>query len=148
MKQEFVTVRGKAIIENKSLFVRNLKSSFWNTLAGKLLYPTVVLAFIVLRLISADRPYDYFVAGMFVIVFSNHLTELYDILFRRSFAGRIPLHRIKSFETKPDEFGLDTEIILHLKNGRYRSIPFRTLENQYQPFTELLSQSIAQPQFA
>jgi hypothetical protein len=69
-------------------------------------------------------------------------------LIKRSFANRIPLNRIKSFEIKPDEIGLETFVILHLKSGRYKKIIFRTLKKQYEPFTELVSQHITQPQFA
>ena len=72
----------------------------------------------------------------------------YDVLFKRSLAKRIPLNRIRSFEIKPDEIGLETFVVLHLKSGRYKKIVFRTLEKQYEPFTELVSQFITQPQLA
>ena len=91
---------------------------------------------------------DYFGGVIFLIMALFHAEPLYDILFKRSLSNRIPLNRIKSFEIKPDEIGLETFVILHLKSGRYKKKFFRTLEKQYEPFTELLSQHIIQPQLA
>ena len=82
------------------------------------------------------------------LFFSQHFKQLYFVLFRKSYSDFIPLNRIISFELKPDEFGLETEVRVHLRNGRYRSIIFRTLEKQYEPFTNMLSQYIAQPQLS
>jgi len=74
--------------------------------------------------------------------------KFYDILLKRSLAKRIPLDRIRSYEIKPDEIGLETSIILQLKSGRYKKVVLRTLEKQYESFTELVSQHIIQPQLA
>lgn len=146
MKQEIVTVKGRVIIENKSLFVRNLKNDFWDTVVGRLILPVVALIVIVTRFIYAESSFDYFMAAFWLVILIHYIFPLYDFLIKRSFAHRVPLNRIRSYEVKPDEHGLETNIILHLKNGRYRCIPFRTLEKQYEPFIESISQYIAQPQ--
>lgn len=148
MKQEYLTSRGKLIVERDVLYIRNLKSSIGDTILGLTFYPLIALILSVLRFVSAEDNMDYFVGLIWGIIFLANGYSIYDVLFRRSFSKRIPVQRIKSFELKPDQFGLETELIMHLKNGRYRSVFFRTMENQYKPLAEYLSAHQLEPQFA
>jgi hypothetical protein len=150
MAQEFITSNGKVTKERDVLFIRNLKLSFSNTLVYQAGYPFIVLIAFILQFIrTTDIEFAYYFRIIFwAILLSSQIPALYDILIKRSFAKRISLNRIKSFEIKPDEIGLETFVILHLKLGRYKKIAFRTLEKQYEPFTALFSQHITQPQFA
>jgi hypothetical protein len=149
MKQEFITSRGKAIIENNSLFLRNYKIDFRETIPGKIWLPVLLIATGILNYVYADNPLDYFIGSFWILSFLIFQSKnLYDVVVRKSFLSRIPLNSIASFEIRPDEFGLETEVRLHLKNGRYRSIMFRTLEKQYESFVAQVAQSITQPQLA
>ena len=140
MKQEFITTRGKLIIENNSLFIRNYKIDFRETVAGQLWFPFLLIAAGILICIYADKPLDYFIGTFWILSFLLfHSKKVYDVLIKKSFSGRIQLSRIHSFEIRPDEPGLETEVLLHLRNGRNRSILFRTMEKQYEAFTDALS---------
>ena len=77
-----------------------------------------------------------------------HLPALYDVLFKRSYASRIPLSRIKSYKIEDDHYGIQTEVTLYLKNGRYKKIISRKLENQHVPFTEFLELHSTELHFA
>ena len=148
MKHEFISSRGKVIIEGNVLYIRYLQGNFEETIAGRLFLPAILLALSLLKLIWPEEPLDYIIGGFWALFFLGYAPRIYDILVKRSIAGRIPLNRIQSFELVPDEIGLETELRLHLKNGRYRPIRFRTLEQQVLPLTQLLTQFTGAPQFA
>jgi hypothetical protein len=50
---------------------------------------------------------------------------------------------VQNFTYKDDHHGLQTELKLQLRNGRYKSIIFRKLENQLEPFIAFLSSNTA-----
>lgn len=147
MKQEFITSRGKIEVQRNTIYIKDLKFGFDESVAGQLLFPFAFLVATVLKFIEPDHPLDYFGGAMFAIMFLFYTDRIYDLLVKRSIAVRIPLNRIESFDLK-QENSLETNVILYLKNGRYRSILFRTLEKQYEPFAETISLHIAQPQTA
>lgn len=149
MDQEFITSRGKAILGNKRLLIQNSKVDIRETVVGQITMPIVVLTLAFVSFFKPSKAFGYIATTVFIVLFfSSHFKQLYTVLFKRSYSDYIPIIRINSFELKPDEFGLETEVRLHLKNGRYRSIVFRKLEKQYEPFIELLSQFITRPQLA
>lgn len=145
MKQEFITSKGKIAISRNTIYIKKWKSSFEESLVGRLLFPFAFLFATVIKFIQPDEPMDYFGVVVFGILFLFYADRIYDVLIKRSIANRITLERIRFYEVKPDDL-LETEIILHLKNGRYRSVLFRTLEKQYEPFIEAISQHSIQPQ--
>ena len=149
MDPEFVSVRGKVIFNNQRLLIQNLRTDIRHTIVGEVTVPLIVLSAAFFSFWFPSKAFGYLGTIIFLaLFFSSHFKQLYIIVFRKSYSDYIPLNRIVSFELKPDEFGLETEVRLHLKNGRYRSIIFRTLEKQYETFAEHLSQHLAPPQFA
>lgn len=149
MKQEFITSRGKAILENNSLFLKNYKIDFRQTIAGQIWFPLVLIAAGVLKFIRPTSPVDYYIGTFWILFFLIFQSgKFYNVVVRKSFSSRIPLNRIVSFKIEADEFELETEVILQLKNGRYRSIAFRTMEKQYEDFIEALSAFVAYPHMA
>jgi len=148
MKSVFITSRGKVEIERSALYIKNLKPDFDSSIFGRLLFPTAALALSLIKFIEAEKPFDYFIAAVWGIMFLGYSNRFYEIIFKKSFANRIPLHRITSVEVKPDHLDLEVDVVLHLKNRRCRIIPFRKLEGQYESFIEEISTQIAQPQLA
>jgi hypothetical protein len=149
MKQEFITVSGKVIIEKNILLIRAFYFRVNWSIILKLIVPLLIwMMFIVLLF---DEPKDskwnfrIFMWGLMSVL---QLPNIYEMLIQRSYSNSIPLNKIKSFEVKQDIVGYITLVIIKLKNGRNRTIKFRTLEKQYESFTELVSQHIIQPQFA
>jgi hypothetical protein len=147
-QQEFVTLYGKAIIERDVLFLRSYNVPFTRTNFFRVGYELCFIAIFVLSFFKDEGPGKYIsILGWgFVLLF--RFTEWFDILLKRSYAHRIPLNRVESVATEPDQFGLNTNIRLQLRNGRYRIIPFRTMEKQYEAFIEAISHQIAPTQFA
>jgi len=151
MKKEFISSNGKVEIERNVIYVKTmLYGGIENTAFGKLLFPSMIVLYLVLTgMGDFDNPLKLIISSAVCgIMGASYVPQVYDILFKKSFATRIPMDRIVSFELRPDTTGLETQVILHLRNGRYRSIKFRTLEKQYEPFTDLLSQNLSQPQIA
>ena len=147
MDQEFVTSAGKVIVSSKRLLVQDMKVNFAKTAIGEVTVPALLIACIVYSYVDPTKPFSWIAAVLFSGVFLFYYSkQLYRAVIRKSYSSYIPVSRITSLEVKPDESGLETEVRLHLKNGRYRSIAFRTLEKQYQPFTESVSMYIGQPQ--
>lgn len=143
MKQEFITSNGKVVNERNILFIKTLNLHFSETLIAQWLWALVPLLAIAFSTFLQEGPKT--LSGLFyLILFLDNLKLLYKLVFVKSFACRIPLQNIISFETKPDNIGLETDVILKLRSGRYRTVKFRMLENQYQRFTELISEQISQ----
>ena len=149
MDSEFITSRGKVIVSNSRLLIQILKADIRQTLFGEITIPLVVLTLIFASFFNPSKAFGHLATAIFILLFFySHIKQLYIAVFRKSYSDYISLNRIKSFELRPDEFGLETEVRLHLKNNRYRSLIFRTLEKQYEPFIELLTQYIAHPELA
>lgn len=148
MKQEFITSIGKVVKERNVLFIKNLNFKFHHGLVYEFFTPVGWIILAVLWFITFENNFELFMAFVISALAFFHLYPLYDLIFQRSLSKRIPLKRIQSFEMKEGESELETFVILHLKNGRYRKIAFRTLEKQYEPFTELISQYSAETQLA
>ena len=146
-QQEFVTLYGKAIVERDVLFVRNFDVPFTRTSLFRIFYELCFLALFVLSFFREDG-FKYVFTIFWGILFLTRFENWYEILIKRSYASRIPLKNIRSVTTEADQFGLNTNVRLHLRNGRHRVILFRTMEKQYEGFIEFISHQIAQPQFA
>ncbi len=146
MKKEFVTLYGKAIIERDILYFKSMYLPFSKTAFARIGFE---FAFIILFLLQffRDPGFKMYVGILMCgILFLFRIPILFDVLFKRSYASRIPLQKIKSVTIIDDNFGLLILATLHLTNGRYKKIAFRKLENQYEPFAEFISQFITQAQ--
>jgi hypothetical protein len=147
-QQEFVTLYGKAIIERDTLFLRTFDVPFTRTNFFRVCYALSFIVVFVLGFLRDDGPKKYvFLLGWGLMILLR-VSELFEVFFRRSYSNRIPLSRIRSITTEPDQFNLNTDVRLHLASGRYRIIPFRTMEKQYEPFVEFISHQIATPRLA
>lgn len=149
MAQEFISVRGKVVIERDILFIRTFTlPSFPETVLFEILVGIIALVLFISSFFIQDDGTRFLRIIISIVILTPRILPLYDILFKRSLATRIPLRRIKSYELKENANGLESTLILYLRSGRYKPILFRSLEKQYEPLASLISQHIAQPQFA
>lgn len=149
MQQEFITSRGKVVIERNILYINHVKADpvfSFNIFQGMLL--CAWLLFEVTGLNDGVLSLPSGIAGTLLFFNIFNIVPFYKFLFKKCLSNRIPLHRIISYEIKEDYFGLENEIILHLRSGRYKSIAFRKLEKEDVRFLEIISQNIAQLQLA
>lgn len=139
MKQGFVSLYGRITIERDVLYFRSPYLPFEKTAFVQIGFECLCIAAFIIRLVSADKPMDNFMTIVFGVLVLSRFPDMYDKFFRTSYASRIPLSAIQYFTLEDDPHGIQTEIKLHLKNGRYKTIVFRKLENQLEPFVALLS---------
>jgi hypothetical protein len=148
MKPKFVTDRGRVEIERNVLFIKTVKFSFWDSAFMACLRGFGPVIIFTILLLSADDARSYTRTVLWSVLAIGSLPDAYRILFKKSFANRIPLANIRSWSVRPDMNGLETHVVLELQSGRTRTITFRTLEKEFAAFTEFLSQHIATPQLA
>lgn len=129
-----MTLYGKAFIENDNLYFRFTYLPFEKTAFAELGLELIWILLFILRLVSSDSRMDYFVTIVWGLLLLSRIPVMYDKFFRRSYANRIPLSAIQDFTTESDLHGIQTEVRLLLKNGRYRKIVFRNLEGQQETF--------------
>lgn len=139
MKQEFVTLYGKAIIENNILHLRQTHLPFSKTTFAKIGFELVILAAFLLQFWRTEGPKKYIGILIYGFLVLLRGPVLYDIFLRRSYSNRIPMEKIDSLDFSEDSFGMETYVTLTLKNGRSRKIAFRKLEHQYEGFIEAVN---------
>ncbi|MGZ8543954.1 MAG: hypothetical protein ACXWV0_01595 [Flavisolibacter sp.] len=150
MNQEYITTAGKVIVERDILYVRTQKNHFTQTIFFDFL-PLVLMVLPILHFVYFENnPRWYLRMFLYLSIFFMYGGNLYYVIFKKSFANRIPIQRIKMFDIKPDETasGLETKVQLHLSSGRIKTIVFRTREHQWEPFTEYLSSHVQSTQLA
>lgn len=148
MKQEFVTSLGKVEKVRDVIFIKKLDFSFYHSLFYELFISVGWIIVTLVRALTAENNFEYFQAIVSAGLAIAHGYPLYDVLFKRSLANRIPIDRIKSYDIQSSYSGLETYIILHLRSGRYKKIAFRTLEKQHEGFLETISPYLAATQTA
>ena len=145
MKQEFVTLYGRAIVERNTLYLRSPYLPFEKTAFAQVGIEMVWLALLVSRLFAADSSWRVMITIFWGLLVISRIPFMYDKFFKWSYARRIPLIAISDITIQDDIHGMQTEVKLHLKNGRYKKILFRKLENQTEAFSEaVISYSAAQ----
>jgi hypothetical protein len=148
MKQGFVTVYGKLIIENNTLFIRNVVVPFSRSIYARVLKEIFIVAAFIMQFYREDEIRSLIGLILWGFILLYHIPEIWDLVAKRDYANRIPLQHIVHYSTKDHLSGLEVDVILQLKNGRYRKIAFRKLEHQHESFIELLSQYLSAPKFA
>ena len=139
MKHEFVTLYGKATIEREVLYLRVPYLPFEKTAFAQIGIEMVFISLLVSRFFSLDTTMRIMITLIWSLLILSRVPLMYDKFFKRNYSRRIPLSAITNITTEDDVHGLQTEVKLHLKNGRYKKITFRKLENQHQPFIETVS---------
>jgi hypothetical protein len=140
MKQEFITTHGKVVIERDKIFLIP-------QLAGGNYYLNNLFILIVCIITAYEVGADK--ASFLGIVAIISLIEIYPFIkrsFTESTRNRILLNEIKHITVEPPKNEFETLVKLHLNSAKPRIIKFRTLENQYQPFIEAVSEHIQAPQ--
>jgi hypothetical protein len=138
MKQEFVILYGKAVIEGKTLYFHSPYLPFEKTAFAQIGLELVWLFTFVLRIVTVDTKMDMMIAIVWAMLTLGRLPIINDKFFKRSYANRIPLAGVHSYSAEDDTYGIQTIVKLHLKNGRYRKMIFRTHEKQVEPFIAAL----------
>ena len=144
VKAKFPTVYGLVVVENDTLFLRSFYLPFSRTTFARIGYELLWIAAFVFQFFR-DEPKKYVGIVVWAVLVLLRLPNVYDVLFKRSYTIRIPLQQIREFTMEDDRHGYQTAVKLLLKNGRYRKLIFRKLENRAEAFADLLSQYLTAP---
>jgi hypothetical protein len=138
VKVNFATTYGLAVVENDKLFIRSFYLPLTKTDVARVAYELLWIGVFVFQFFR-DEPKKYVGIVVWGLLLLLRSPDFYDVLFKRSYAKQIPLRHIQRFSLEDDQHGYQTVVKLQLKNGRYRELVFRKLENQAEPFVGLLS---------
>jgi len=142
MSQNFITTNGSVVIERNILFVKTAKLNFAQSAVGQWLWALVPMVSIAISLSKESQTAKWASVLVSILVFSKNLQLLKKLVFDKSFASRIPVQNILSFTTEDDSRGLETLVHLKLSSGRTRTVSFRTIEQQFEPFLQHLPQPL------
>ncbi len=135
MKKKFITSKGSIELEYNVLFIKNRKVYFQETGFARITWNGLPVVLLILVFFMSYEPFRFYthlvLYGIWTI---DRLPSLYKLIFKTSFSKRIPLENIAAVEVKEDANGLETQVLLFLKNKRVRTVTFRKLENQYEAF--------------
>jgi hypothetical protein len=135
VKKKFITSKGSIELEYNVLFIKNRKVYFQETGFARITWNGLPVVLLILVFFMSYEPFRFYthlvLYGIWTI---DRLPSLYKLIFKTSFSKRIPLENIAAVEVKEDANGLETQVLLFLKNKRVRTVTFRKLENQYEAF--------------
>ena len=139
MKQEFVTLYGKAVIEQDILYLRSTYLPFEKTAFAEIGIEVIWILLFASRLFFLDSSMHIMTTIIWGVLLISTFPTMYDKFFKRSYASRIPVGSIQNITTQEDGHGIQTEVRLQLNNGRYKIITFRNLEGELERFADTLS---------
>jgi hypothetical protein len=140
MKQEFITLRGKLVLDDEKLVIKNFKLK-----ENRDFYWGIAWTALFLNFYSYGEKIRPLVIVMGTLMGFFWLFFFIDLFFFTYLKNTIYLNRIKSYKVETVDHGLETRIVLYLKSGRRKEIIFRTHEKQHEIFLEHLTRFIVQP---
>ena len=140
MKQELITLRGKLILDDEKLVIKNFKLK-----ENRDFYWGIAWTAIFLNYFSSGGKIRSLVFAVLVLIGFFWLFFFIDLFFFTYLKNTIRYSRIKSYKVEKDDHGLETRVVLYLKSGRRKEIIFRTLERQHEIFLEHMTRFIVQP---
>jgi sensor histidine kinase YesM len=140
MKQELITLRGKLVLDDEKIVIKNFKLK-----ENRDLYWGIAWTALFLNFYSYGKKIQPLVIVLLVLIGFFWLFFFIDLFFFTCLKNTISLNRIKSYKVETDDHGLETRVVLYLKSGRRKEIIFRTHEKQHEIFLEHLTRFIVQP---
>ena len=140
-KQEFFTLDTRITIQRGNIYHKRFKDQSEGIMYRYLMLVAFVLV-VYLTIIEVQTEGAYFEIiriPIFAIVLTPVFKRIYQTVFIKTWKTIIPLKDVKNITTKPLENGLETEVTLHLQNGRKKFYTFRNGEGQMEPFIEAVS---------
>src|SRR4051812_37871343 len=109
MKKELITLYGKATIERDVLYFQSPYLPFSETAFAQIAISVLWIFLFAIQFFREDGPKKNMSILVFGVLLVLHLPEIFDKLFKRSYASRIPLLKIVSVTTADDSHGFQTE---------------------------------------
>ncbi len=137
MPTEFITLDGRLTIKFAAVIEKKLKQNkegFMRFAAFTLW--VALLAFCVYRVVE-ERDYFFILQGVVTLFWMEPgIKSIYASLFVETWKSTIPFADIQSVNSAPLDNSLETQVTLHLKNGRKKFYVFRNAEKQADDFIQ------------
>lgn len=140
MSAEFITLNSRLTIKKGTLIEKKLTV---NTEEGFTRFIAFVaflafLAFCIYRIV-VDKKYFFIIQLLLVLIWLEpHIKHIYTFLFVKTWKSAIRMDDIQRVTSSRLQNGLETQVTLHLKNGRKKFFTFRDAENQIDDFVRTI----------
>lgn len=140
-KQEFFTLDTRITIQRGNIYHNRIKYNADEGMDRFIAFGAIVLITSYLIYLMAEKnEYGWSFQILLMLMWLwPHLRRIYQTLFIKTWKSIIPLKDVKNISTKPLDNGLETEVVLHLQNGRKRFYTFRNAEGQIEPFINMVT---------
>jgi hypothetical protein len=136
MSVEYLTLNSRLSIKKDVLTEKKLKVNAEEGFTRLMAFVVLValVAFCIYR-IAVDNNYFYIIQLILVLMWlAPHIKRVYTSLFIKTWKTSIRIDEIQSLTSSKLDNGLETQVTLHLKNGRKKFLIFRDAENQVDDF--------------
>lgn len=136
MNTEFISLNSKINIKKGVITEKKVKADTGEGFTRFIAFMALVafLAYCIYRIV-VDKNYVYILQLLLVLFWlAPHLKRLYISLFIKTWKSTIRIDDIQRVTSSRLQNGLETQVALHLKNGRKKYLIFRDAENQINDF--------------
>lgn len=136
MSAEYITLNSRLTVKKGVLTEKKLKVNTEEAFSRLMAFIALValLAFCIYR-ITVDKNYFFIIQLLLVLMWlAPHIKRIYTSMFIKTWKASIRIDEIQSITSSHLDNGLETEVTLHLKNGRKKFLIFRDAENQIDDF--------------
>lgn len=136
MNTELITLNSRINIKKGVITEKKLKTDTEEGFTRSIAFVTLlaILAFCFYR-IFFDKDYFYIIQLFLVLIWlAPHIKRIYASLFIKTWKSVIRIADIESVASLKMQNGLETQVTMHLKNGRKKFLIFRDAENQVEDF--------------
>jgi hypothetical protein len=143
-KLEFFTLDCRITIQRSNIYHKKVKDGTQTIHYRSLILIGFALV-VYLTILEIKEDGNYFsLLRILVLAFllAPEFKSIYKTLFVKTWKSIIPLKDVKAITTKPLDNGLETEVTLHLQNGRKKFYTFRNAEGQMKAFIDAVEAPI------
>lgn len=138
MHAEFITLNSKIILKNGVLTEKKLKPDS-ERLNRSFAFAAIIIYLVLClyKIVEEGKYWFILPAAIGLSWLIPVLKRYYRSVFVKAWKNYFKLEEIRTISTRPLENGLETELVLHLKNGRKKYLIFRDAENQLENFLQV-----------
>jgi hypothetical protein len=140
MSAEFITLNSRLTIKKGTLIEKKLKVNTEEGFTRLIAFMALLafLAFCIYRIV-VDKKYFFIIQLLLVLIWlAPHFKRINTFLFVQTWKSSIRMDYIQRVTSSKLQNGLETQVTLHLKNGRKKFLTFRDAENQVDDFVRTI----------
>ena len=140
MNSAFISLNSRINIKKGLITEKELKTDTEEGFTRSIAFLALLafLAYCIYRIV-VDKDYFYILQLLLVLIWlAPHIKRIYTFLFVKTWNATIRIDDIQGVTSSRLQNGLETQVILQMKNGRKKFIIFRDAENQMEDFIHSL----------